>query len=315
MQAFQMPTLIECNIDTLTDRYGEFVAQPLERGWGITLGNALRRILLSSIEGAAISAVRVEGVLHEFTSIPGVLEDVTDIILNLKAIQFISHAEETKTLRLSVKGPAEVKARDIQHDGTVRILNPDAPIATLNEEGTLVLELVLQRGRGYVPAEANAVPDPVFIPIDSIHSPVQKVNYEVGETRVGEATDYERLKLEVWTNGAITPQQALNLAATLMTQHLDLYRGLTGPDAAVIPQGTKVSTGGELEHLLITPLDALELSPRVAKSLQAIKIVTLRDLVKLTEKDLKAMKNFGQKSLKEVADLLESKNLTLGMNV
>ncbi|OYW04574.1 MAG: DNA-directed RNA polymerase subunit alpha [Acidobacteria bacterium 37-65-4] len=226
MQAFQMPTLIECNIDTLTDRYGEFVAQPLERGWGITLGNALRRILLSSIEGAAITAVRVEGVLHEFTSIPGVLEDVTDIILNLKAVQFISHAEEAKTLRLSVKGPAEVKARDIQHDGTVRILNPDAPIATLNEEGTLVLELVLQRGRGYVPAEANTVPDPVFIPIDSIHSPVQKVNYEVGETRVGEATDYERLKLEVWTNGAITPQQALNLAGTLMTQHLDLYRGL-----------------------------------------------------------------------------------------
>lgn len=315
MQAFQMPTLIECNIDTLTDRYGEFVAQPLERGWGITLGNALRRILLSSIEGAAISAVRVEGVLHEFTSIPGVLEDVTDIILNLKAIQFISHAEEAKTLRLSVKGPAEVKARDIQHDGTVRILNPDAPIATLNEEGTLVLELVLQRGRGYVPAEANTVPDPVFIPIDSIHSPVQKVNYEVGETRVGEATDYERLKLEVWTNGAITPQQALNLAATLMTQHLDLYRGLTGPDAAVIPQGTKVSTGGELEHLLTTAIENLELSPRVAKALQAIEVETLRDLVRLTEKDLQAMKNFGQKSLKEVADLLESKNLTLGMNV
>lgn len=315
MQAFQMPTLIECNIDTLTDRYGEFVAQPLERGWGITLGNALRRILLSSIEGAAITAVRVEGVLHEFTSIPGVLEDVTDIILNLKAVQFISHAEEAKTLSLSVKGPAEVKARDIQHDGTVRILNPDTPIATLNEEGSLVLELVLQRGRGYVPAEANAVPDPIFIPIDSIHSPVQKVNYEVGETRVGEATDYERLKIEVWTNGAITPQQALNLAATMLTQHLDLYRGLTGPDAAVIPQGTKVSTGGELEHLLATPLDALELSPRVVKALQAIEVETLRDLVKLTEKDLQAMKNFGQKSLKEVADLLESKNLTLGMTV
>jgi DNA-directed RNA polymerase subunit alpha len=310
-----MPTLIECNIDTLTDRYGEFVAQPLERGWGITLGNALRRILLSSIEGAAITAVRVEGVLHEFTSIPGVLEDVTDIILNLKAVQFISYAEEQKTLRLSVKGPAEVKARDIQHDGTVRILNPETPIATLNEEGSLLLELVLQRGRGYVPAEANKVPDPVFIPIDSIHSPVQKVNYEVGETRVGEATDYERLKLEVWTNGAITPQQALNHAATLLTQHLDLYRGLTGPDAAVIPQGTKVSTGGELEHLLATSIEALDLSPRVAKALQAIEVVTLRDLVRLTEKDLQAKKSFGQKSLKEVADLLESKNLTLGMNV
>jgi len=315
MQAFQMPTLIECNIETLTDRYGEFVAQPLERGWGITLGNALRRILLSSIEGAAISAVRVDGVLHEFTSIPGVLEDVTDIILNLKAVQFISHSEEPKTLRLSVRGPAEVKARDIQHDGTVRILNPEAPIATLNEEGSLQLDLILQRGRGYVPAESNKVPDPAYIPIDSIHSPVQKVNYEVGETRVGEATDYERLKLEVWTNGAITPQQALNYAATMLTQHLDLYRGLTGPDAAVIPQGTKVSGGSDLEHLLSTSLEDLDLTPRVAKALQAIEVETLRDLVRLTEKDLQAMKNFGQKSLKEVADLLESKNLTLGMNV
>jgi DNA-directed RNA polymerase subunit alpha len=315
MQAFQMPTLIECNIETLTDRYGEFVAQPLERGWGISLGNALRRILLSSIEGAAITAVRVDGVLHEFTSIPGVLEDVTDIILNLKAIQFICHSEEPKTLRISIKGPAEVKARDIEHDGTVRVLNPETLIATLNEEGSLELELILQRGRGYVPAEANKVPDPVFIPIDSIHSPVQKVNYEVGETRVGEATDYERLKLEVWTNGAITPQQALNYAATLMTQHLDLYRGLTGPDAAVIPQGTKVSTGGELERVLSTPIEGLMISPRVAKALQAIEVETLRDLVRLTEKDLQGMKNFGQKSLKEVADLLEAKNLTLGMNV
>ncbi len=315
MQAFQMPTLIECNIETLTDRFGEFVAQPLERGWGITLGNALRRILLSSIEGAAITAVRVEGVLHEFTSIPGVLEDVTDIILNLKAIQFICHSDEPKTLRLSIKGPAEVKARDIQHDGTVRILNPEAPIATLNEEGTLELELILQKGRGYVPAEANKVPDPAFIPIDSIHSPVQKVNYEVGETRVGEATDYERLKLELWTNGAITPQQAINHAATLLTKHLDLFRALTGPDAAVIPQGTKVPVSVDLERLLSSSIDDLELKPSLVKLLHEKDVMTLRDLVRMTEKDLQAIKSFGHKSLKEVTALLESKNLTLGMNV
>ncbi len=315
MQAFQMPTLIECNIDTLTDRYGEFVAQPLERGWGITLGNALRRILLSSIEGAAITAVRIDGVLHEFTSVPGVLEDVTDIILNLKAVQFICHSDEPKTLRLSIKGPAEVKAKDIQHDGTVRILNQEAPIATLNEEGSLEMELILMKGRGYVPAEAHHVPDPTFVPIDSIHSPVQKVNYEVGETRVGEATDYERLKVEVWTNGAITPQQALNHAATLLTQHLDLFRALTGPDAAVIPQGTRPAKSSDLERLLAQPITDLELSQRVAKALQSMDVVTVRDLVRLTEKDLQTMKNFGQKSLKEVTDLLETMDLTLGMNV
>ncbi len=315
MKEFQMPTLIECNIETLTDRYGEFVAQPLERGWGITLGNSLRRILLSSIEGAAITAVRIEGVLHEFTSVPGVMEDVTDVVLNLKAIQFIQHSDESKTLRLSVRGPAEVKAKDIQHDGTIRILNPDAPIATLNEEGSLEMELLLNRGRGYVPAEVNKVPDPVFVAIDSIHSPVRKVNYEVTETRVGEATDYERLKLEVWTNGAVTPQDAVAQAATLLNSHLDLFRAMTGPDAAVIPQGAKPVEVNKLDALLGQPIDELELSGRVKKALQSFEIETVRDLVRLTEKELQGMKNFGQKSLKEVTELLEKMDLTLGMNV
>ncbi|MEW5763787.1 MAG: DNA-directed RNA polymerase subunit alpha [Acidobacteriota bacterium] len=315
MKPFQMPTLIECNIETLTDRYGEFVAQPLERGWGITLGNALRRILLSSIEGAAISAVKIEGVLHEFTSVPGVLEDVTDVVLNLKAIQFIQHSDEPKTLRLSVQGPAEVKARDIQHDGTIRILNPDAPIATLNEEGSLDMEIILTKGRGYVPAEANKVEDPQYIAIDSIHSPVRKVNYEVTETRVGEATDYEKLKLEIWTNGAVTPQQALASAASLLTSHLELFRALTGPDAAVIPQGTQPVLTGGLEHLLGQALDETELNQRIVKMLQTNDVETVRDLVRMTEKDLQGIKNFGQKALKEVNDFLEKLDLTLGMNV
>ena len=315
MKEFQMPTLIECNIETLTDRYGEFVAQPLERGWGITLGNSLRRILLSSIEGAAITAVRIEGVLHEFTSIPGVMEDVTDVVLNLKAIQFIQHSDEAKTLRLSVRGPAEVKAKDIQHDGTIRILNPDAPVATLNEEGSLEMELLLNRGRGYVPAEANTVPDPAFVAIDSIHSPVRKVNYEVTETRVGEATDYERLKLEVWTNGAVTPQDAVAQAAGFLNSHLDLFRALTGPDAAVIPQGAKPVEVNKLDSLLGQSIEELELSGRVKKALQSFEIETVRDLVRLTEKELQGMKNFGQKSLKEVTELLEKMDLTLGMNV
>ena len=315
MKPFQMPTLIECNIETLTDRYGEFVAQPLERGWGITLGNALRRILLSSIEGAAISAVKIEGVLHEFTSVPGVLEDVTDVVLNLKAIQFIQHSDEPKTLRLSVQGPADVKARDIQHDGTIRILNPDAPIATLNEEGSLDLEIILTKGRGYVPAEANKVEDPQYIAIDSIHSPVRKVNYEVTETRVGEATDYEKLKLEIWTNGAVTPQQALASAASLLTSHLELFRALTGPDAAVIPQGAQPAVAGGLEHLLGQDLGETELNQRIVKMLQTNDVETVRDLVRMTEKDLQGIKNFGQKALKEVNDFLEGLDLTLGMNV
>lgn len=315
MRAFQMPTLIECNIDTLTDKYGEFVAQPLERGWGITLGNALRRILLSSIEGAAISAVRIDGVLHEFTSVSGVREDVTDVVLNLKAIQFILHADEPKMLHLSVKGPADVKARDIQHDGTVRILNPDAHIATLNEEGSLEMELLLQKGRGYVPAEAGKSPDPTFVPVDAIHSPVRKVNYEVTETRVGEATDFERLKLEVWTNGAVTPQDALASAAGLLESHLNLFRAITGPEAAVKPKGGKTGLSPDLKRLLAQPLAELELSPRVAKALEAMEVNTLRDLVRLTDKDLHGAKNFGQKSLQEVNELLERLNLTLGMNV
>lgn len=310
-----MPEMIECNIETLTERYGEFIAAPLERGWGITMGNALRRILLSSIEGAAITAIRIEGVLHEFTSISGVLEDVTDIVLNLKAIQFKTSASEPKMLRLKVQGPAEVTARDIQHDDSIRILNADAPIATLNEEGTLVMDIMVQKGRGYIPAEANEAPDPTFIPIDSIHSPVRKVNYEVTETRVGEATDYERLKMEVWTNGAVTPQEALSQAAGLMESQLSLFKALTGPEAAVKPSGVEEPVPSELQRLLEQPVLELDLSPRVTRVLESMEVKTLKDLVRLTDKELQSAKNFGQKSFKEVVDLLESLDLTLGMKV
>jgi len=316
MQEFQMPSVIECNIETLTDRYGQFIAQPLERGWGITLGNALRRALLSSIEGSAITSVRIEGVLHEFTPIPGVTEDVADILLNLKSVQFIQHSEEaSKTLRISMKGPCQVKASDIQHDGTVRILNPDVLIATLNEEGSLEIDLILAQGRGYVAADQNAVEDPAFIPLDSIHSPVRKVNYAVTETRVGAATDYEKLILEIWTNGAVTPQQAVAQAATLMTDHLSLFAQLTGPEAAVAPEGQKQEAPSDLVQLLDTSVEELGLSARVVKILKGAEIETLGALVRLTEKDVHKIKNFGQKSLQEVQEFLESRNLTLGMDV
>lgn len=318
MEAFQMPGVIECNIETLTDRYGQFIAQPLERGWGITLGNALRRVLLSSIEGHAITAVRIEGCLHEFTSLTGVTEDVTDVILNLKEIQFIDHSdEESKVLRVNVQGPLPVRASDIQHDGNVRILNPEAPIATLNEDGTLTMDLVLKRGRGYVPADANALEDPTFIPIDSVHSPVRKVNYEVNETRVGSATDYEKLTIEVWTNGAITPQQAVAEAASRLNDHLGLFAELTGPEAAVAPaaKGKRSKASTDLEALLNRGLGEFEFSEKVAKGLETLEIETIRDLVRKTDKDLTKGKKFGQKALKEVQDFLESLNLTLGMDV
>jgi len=316
MQEFQMPSVIECDIESLTDRYGQFIAQPLERGWGITLGNSLRRVLLSSIEGSALTAVRIEGVLHEFTSIPGITEDVADILLNLKTVQFIQHSEDdTKTLRISVKGPATVKASDIQHDGTIRILNPDTKIATLNEEGSLDMDLILARGRGYIPADQNAVEDPTFIPLDAIHSPVRKVNYNVLETRVGAATDYEKLILEVWTNGAVTPQQAVAHAATMFSDHLSLFGQLTGPEATVAPQGQKEETPSELDAILEEPLEDLGLSARVVKILKAAELESLRDLVRMTDKEVHKIKNFGQKSLQEVLKLLEKKDLTLGMDV
>ncbi len=315
MRPFQMPTLIECNIETLTDRYGEFVAQPLERGWGITLGNALRRILLSSIEGASITAMRIDGVLHEFTSISGVKEDATDLVLNLKAIQFILNSDEPKMLHLEVKGPAEVKARDIQHDGTVRILTPDAPIATLNEEGSLVMDLMLEKGRGYVAAEAHKVPDPAYIPVDGIHSPVRKVNFEVTETRVGDATDYERLKLEIWTNGAVTPQNALAKAASLLESHLTLFSALTGPEAAVAPKGAKSAASASLKGLLAKRVSDTDLPDKVVKSLEAGGVNTVRELVRMTEKELLSSKIVGHKALQDINKLLEELNLTLGMNV
>ncbi len=315
MKTFQMPSFIEFNMDSLTGQYGEFIAQPLEVGWGITLGNSLRRVLLASIEGAAITAVRIEGVVHEFTSVSGIKEDITDLILNLKAIQFIMHSDEMKVLHLSVKGPAEVKAKDIQLDGTVRILNPEAPIATLNEEGSLEMELYLDKGRGYVPAEANKVPDPRFIAIDSIHSPVRKVNFDIGETRVGEATDYEQLKLEVWTNGAITPQEAVTQAAKLLASHLEFFCSLTSPDATVVPKGSQPKPVENLEDILALPIDDLGLSARIVKTLKAYDLLTVRDLVRVSEKDLKSVKNFGQKSFKVVVEALAAKNLTLNMHV
>lgn len=317
MRPFIKPEAIKCNAETLTDNYGEFVAQPLERGWGTTIGNALRRVLLSSIEGGSITAVRLEGVLHEFTAVSGVKEDITNIILNLKGINLICHSDEPKTVTIKAKGPAEITAKDIQHDDSIKIINKDAHIATLNEEGKLDMKLIVQKGMGYVPADQNKTDDPLFIPIDGIYSPVLKVNYEVTETRVGEATDFEQLKILIWTNGTVHPQDALRKAAELLSQHVGLFVGLEKAESKSAPAAPKKgkADSAALKALLSQKIEDQGLSKRVLASLESMEIKTIKDLVTKTESDLQEGKNFGQKALTEVNELLEKLNLTFGMKV
>jgi DNA-directed RNA polymerase subunit alpha len=317
MRPFIKPETIECNIETLTETYGEFVAQPLERGWATTIGNALRRVLLSSIDGGAIIAVRIEGVLHEFTAISGVKEDITDVILNLKGINLICHSEEPKIVSIKAKGPANITAKDIQHDDSIRIINKDAHIATLNEEGKLDMKLIVQRGRGYVPAELNKTDDPLFVPIDAIYNPVEKVNFEVTQTRVGEATDFEQLRLMIWTNGTVLPQDSLKQASELLNQHVELFSKVTEIAVSKTPvakKGKKEKSG--LDALLAQKITDQEgLSKRVLGALESMGIKTIKDLVVKKESDLQEGKNVGQKALTEINELLEKLNLTLGMKV
>jgi DNA-directed RNA polymerase subunit alpha len=313
-KGFQRPKRVEIDAETLSTTYGRFTAQPFERGFATTIGNALRRCLLSSIEGAAITSVNIEGVLHEFSSIPGVVEDVTDIILNLKQIPIVLHSEEPKVLSLDVQGLGKVAAGQMSEDPQIEIYDPNVHIATLNEEGRLKLQAQVKRGRGYVSADRNA--DEAmgigWVPIDSAHSPVRRVNYRVEAARLGQTTDYERLILEVWTNGTISPEQAVSLAATLLKDHLGIFiqaeEGLgEGAEAQEELAG--------LDALLAKQIDELDLSVRSANSLKNANIHTLRDLVRRSEKDMLETKNFGKKSLEEVQEVLDKLGLSLGMDV
>ncbi len=313
-KGFQRPQRVEVDRDTLTATYGRFVAQPFERGFATTVGNALRRGLLSSIEGAAVTAVQVEGVLHEFSSIPGVVEDMTDIILNLKQIPIRVHSEDPTILTLDVKGPGEVTAGQLVGDGDVEIIDPTARIAMLNEEGHVKLEAQVRRGRGYVSGEGNFDESLGigWIPLDSVHSPVRRVNYRVEAARVGRATDYERLVLEVWTNGTVDPTEALSLAARLLADHLTIFiesREALADHAAAAAGGEDPALGA----LLAKSIDELALSVRASNSLKNARIHTLRDLVNRTEADLLETKNFGQRSLEEVQEILAAHGLRLGM--
>jgi len=313
---FQRPKYLECDYETLTEKYGKFSAQPLERGYGVTIGNSLRRILLSSITGAAITNVRIQGVLHEFSTIPGVVEDVTDIILNLKSIPLKLEGSEPKTMTLKLTGPVEVKASDIVHDSSIEILNQDLHIASLDHDGKLDIEMIVKNNRGYISAEQN-FDDQLsidYIPLDSSHSPVLKVNYKVEPARVGKRIDYEKLNLEIWTNGTIFPMQAVAQSAKMLKDHLVIFLNVVDeprereqiPEKKEIPYLSKVD-------VLSKSIEHLELSVRSNNCLKAAGIEKIYELVQKTEDELLKTKNFGRKSLTEINETLHK--LGLGLNL
>ncbi|MBI3975684.1 MAG: DNA-directed RNA polymerase subunit alpha [Armatimonadetes bacterium] len=294
----------------LSDTYGKFVIEPLDRGFGVTLGNALRRVLLAAIPGAAVTSVKIEGVLHEFSSIPGVVEDVTQIILNLKELTLKLHTDKPKLLRLEASGKKDATGGDIQPDAEVEVLNPDLQIATLDRrDSRLVMELMVERGTGYVSAERHRKSEHVIgvIPIDSIFSPVQKVNFLVEDTRVGQATDYDRLVLEVWTDGSIRPEDAVKEASRILIDFFKLFSA--GEEGA--PSALEGGPDGELSRLYAMPIEELDLSVRPYNCLKRASINTVGDLVQRTEEEIVNVKNFGRKSLDEVKEKLAVLGLTL----
>ena len=309
------PRGIHIEQETLTDFYGRFSCEPLERGYGITLGNSLRRVLLSSLQGAAITAVRIEGALHEFTTIGDVVEDVTDIILNLKEVVLKAATAKTYTVRIDKEGPGPVYARDIELVDGLSVLNPDHLIATLDKKGPLQMELTVNVGRGYVPAEKNKTPTmPIgTIPIDALFSPVRKVNYTVTNARVGQVTDYDKLTLEVWTNGSVKPQDAVAYAAKILKEQLTIFINFEETEETSYVQGTPEDE--PLTENLFRSVDELELSVRSANCLQNANITLIGELVQRTEQDMLKTKNFGRKSLKEIKEILQNMGLSLGMKI
>ncbi len=309
------PRRLEIDQDSLTSTYGKFVAEPLERGFGTTLGNSLRRVLLSSLQGAAITSVQIEGVDHEFSTIPEVAEDVTDIVLNLKEVLLRMHTNEPKTLRIEAEGPKEVKAGDIIADQDVEILNPGHHICTIAEGGKLRMEMTCRRGRGYVPSHMNKVQGAPIgtIPIDSLFSPIRKVNYQVTNARVGQVTDYDKLTLEVWTDGSVTPQDAVAYAAKIIKEQLAVFINFDETEEPLPVEAPREEA--KLNENLFRSVDELELSVRSANCLQQANIRTIGDLVQKTEAEMLKTKNFGRKSLKEIKEILAEMGLSLGMKL
>ena len=312
---FQMPSRLEVEKETLTDRYGKFYAQPFERGFGTTIGNSLRRALLSSIEGAAITAVKIEGVEHEFSSIKGVVEDATDVILNLKQIPFKLHGGTAKTLTISKSGDGEVTSADIEADGDVEILDTNVHIATVSSNGDINIEMRLKSGRGYVSAEFNNDDDLSlgYIPIDSVHTPIKKVNYNVEKTRMGSNTEYDKLTIEVWTDGSVKPDDSIGLAAKLVKDHMSIFVNFEEEEDEF--KYEDIARPPLLRNdLLDRSVDELELSVRSYNCLKNADIRSIRDLIKRSERDMLNTKNFGKKSLTEIKDLLHGMGLDFGMD-
>ena len=313
-RGFQKPKRLATDTETLTDKYGRFYAQPFERGFGTTIGNALRRVLLSSIEGAAVTAVKIEGVLHEFQSIPGVVEDATDIILNLKQVPFKLNGDGPKAIYLKAEQPGVITSGMIEADGDVEILDKTVYIATVSEGGKLDMEMRLKRGRGYVAADKNFDEDLGlgFIPIDSVHSPVRKCNYTVEAARLGQITDYDKLDIEIWTNGSIAPADALGLAAKLLKDHMTIFINFE--------EELETESRGEEKPLiknenLNRSVEELELSVRSYNCLKNANIQSIGELVQKTEAEMLKTKNFGRKSLNEIKEILASMGLSLGMKI
>ena len=303
---------VECVELSEDQTYARYVVEPLERGYGITLGNSLRRIMLSSLPGAAVSSVKIDGILHEFSNIPGVKEDVTDIILNLKKLIVNLHSEGPKTVYIEAQGACEITAADIKLDSDIEILNTEIHIATLNEDAKLYMEITITKGRGYVSAERNkqlAQPVIGLIPVDSIYTPVPKVNFKVEDTRVGQVTDFDKLTLELWTNGTLTPNEVISLAAKIMQEHLNLFIQLTDATGAMEIMVEKEED--QKEKALEMTIEELELSVRSYNCLKRASINTVEELVKKTEEDMMKVRNLGRKSLEEVINKLHALGLSL----
>ncbi len=313
---FEMPKRITKEEADATPTYAKFIAEPFEAGYGRTIGNSLRRVLLSSLEGAAISTIRIEGALHEFCSLPGVVEDVTDIILNLKKVLLKSYAREPRRVKISVKGPGEVTAKDIQTDGTLEVLNPDHHICTLDKDGKFEAELEIRIGRGYCQADWNKKDDQEIglIPIDSLFSPVRRVAYHVENTRVGRRTDYDKLVLEVWTDGRLTPDDALTMSAAILRHHLDVFVSYDRDLVEFEENEKQVDAEREdLRKKLAMSVNEIELSVRAANCLNNANITTVGELAQKTEAEMLKYRNFGKKSLNEIKQKLTELGLSLGM--
>lgn len=314
-KGFQKPKRLVANTETLNERYGSFAAQPFERGFGTTIGNSLRRVLLSSIEGAAITAVRIEGIAHEFSPIPGVTEDATDIILNLKQVPFKMSTDAVHTVRLIVDQPGEVLSGQIETSSDIEVLDRNVHIATVGEGGKLNIEMRLKQGRGYVSADRNFDEDlPIgYIAIDSVHSPVRKVNYSVENARLGQMTDYDKLNIEVWTNGAISPQDSIGQAAKLVKDHMSIF--INFEETPEVTEEPAERVMNQMNEVLNRSVDEMELSVRSYNCLKNANIGTIGDLVQKTEAEMLRTKNFGRKSLNEIKEILSGMGLGFGMKI